>query len=507
MACTLAECSTAAPPTLNGLSSLITLPSCCSHPAPYELPRVCPPPLAHDAGGACQGGVGPQPLHARPAMPLQHPAGLKSFLPFQGEGAPTRLSLFHNFPNMDPVQKAVINHTFGVAPAPRKRQIITCSLCQIRFNSQNQADAHFQGTKHGRRLRAMESGKVKMESAKVKKVAEGAGGGATRQGAPQEAPEGADEGGGASTGAQPPRRAPPPGAPHGGLRGDPHGGVPPPKAESEEEKAKRLLYCALCKVAVNSQSQLEAHYKGSSRHGEYGNNTTHSFTRESCGRVNTVMRCGVAKGGSEVNTLTRAFRCELCDVVVNSESQLKQHVTSRRHKDKLAGKPPKQKLGPYSRVARKPTHSQHPRPSKLSFPKELATSLNGGYLLAPLHPSSGLASGVAHGKMAFAKEPLKTLGPPGFPGASAHRGRSGGGGVAAARGGGGRLAAPRGVHAAARPPDLHPRPGLPAGAAETGAGASADPARTLRGPVGAGTEASVEPLCVVRNCRRYPSKH
>ena len=32
--------------------------------------------------------------------------------------------------------------------------------------------------------------------------------------------------------------------------------------ESEEKKAKRLLYCSLCKVAVNSASQLQAHNSG-----------------------------------------------------------------------------------------------------------------------------------------------------------------------------------------------------------------------------------------------------
>lgn len=35
-----------------------------------------------------------------------------------------------------------------------------------------------------------------------------------------------------------------------------------PSVETEEEKAKRLLYCSLCKVAVNSASQLEAHNSG-----------------------------------------------------------------------------------------------------------------------------------------------------------------------------------------------------------------------------------------------------
>ncbi|KAG5836570.1 hypothetical protein ANANG_G00256740 [Anguilla anguilla] len=36
----------------------------------------------------------------------------------------------------------------------------------------------------------------------------------------------------------------------------------PSPGESEEDKAKKLLYCSLCKVAVNSLSQLEAHNKG-----------------------------------------------------------------------------------------------------------------------------------------------------------------------------------------------------------------------------------------------------
>lgn len=42
-----------------------------------------------------------------------------------------------------------------------------------------------------------------------------------------------------------------------------HGEVDtPPEDETEEEKAIRLLYCSLCKVAVNSASQLQAHNSG-----------------------------------------------------------------------------------------------------------------------------------------------------------------------------------------------------------------------------------------------------
>lgn len=60
----------------------------------------------------------------------------------------------------------------------------------------------------------------------------------------------------------------PPSVPESGqgvTKGEGGASVPaslPGGSKEEEEKAKRLLYCALCKVAVNSLSQLEAHNKG-----------------------------------------------------------------------------------------------------------------------------------------------------------------------------------------------------------------------------------------------------
>lgn len=48
--------------------------------------------------------------------------------------APSRLLPSLPF-QMDPVQKAVISHTFGV-PAPlKKKQFISCNICHLRFNS------------------------------------------------------------------------------------------------------------------------------------------------------------------------------------------------------------------------------------------------------------------------------------------------------------------------------------------------------------------------------------
>ncbi|KAJ3609104.1 hypothetical protein NHX12_023630 [Muraenolepis orangiensis] len=85
----------------------------------------------------------------------------------------------------------------------------------------------------------------------------------------------------------------------------------------------RLLYCSLCKVAVNSASQLQAHNSG----------TKHKTMLEA------------RRGGGAIKSFPRSgnktFHCEICDVHVNSETQLKQHISSRRHKDRAAGKPAK----------------------------------------------------------------------------------------------------------------------------------------------------------------------
>ena len=43
-----------------------------------------------------------------------------------------------SFFQMDPVQKAVMSHTFGPPLIKTKRPIISCNVCQIRFNSEVQ---------------------------------------------------------------------------------------------------------------------------------------------------------------------------------------------------------------------------------------------------------------------------------------------------------------------------------------------------------------------------------
>ncbi|KAM7382978.1 hypothetical protein PAMP_002668 [Pampus punctatissimus] len=135
-------------------------------------------------------------------------------------------------------------------------------------------------------------------------------------------------------------------------------------AETEEEKARRLLYCSLCKVAVNSASQLEAHNSGTKH-------KTMLEARSGVGTIKSFPRPGVksklaTSTKSSTGLQNKTFYCETCDVHVNSETQLKQHISSRRHKDRAAGKPAKPKYSPYS----KPQKGQTKQPVKLTLGKE-----------------------------------------------------------------------------------------------------------------------------------------
>ncbi|KAJ8282398.1 hypothetical protein COCON_G00049170 [Conger conger] len=158
--------------------------------------------------------------------------------------------------------------------------------------------------------------------------------------------------------------------------------APEPTAESEEEKAKKLLYCSLCKVAVNSLSQLEAHNTGSKH-------KTMLEARNGAGPIKSYPRPGsklkvqatTIKGSGLQN---KTFHCEICDVHVNSEIQLKQHISSRRHKDRVAGKPMKPKYSPYNKQQRSSTALA----AKLAFQKDLVKPLSPPFISSPFSPTT-----------------------------------------------------------------------------------------------------------------------
>ncbi|XP_032821228.1 zinc finger protein 385D-like isoform X3 [Petromyzon marinus] len=471
-------------------------------------------------GSPCPAG----PLHAPHVM--QPTLSLKPFLPFPLEAAATHthaLRLFSAFPAMDPMQKALLA-PFHLPLPPRKRHVISCNVCQLRFNSESQATAHYKGGKHAKRLKALEISKAKQagDTADQAEREPGKDGttpaqaacaptapsrgdasdpGPTEDGGPllaegasaslqaqRSASDGADPapgvGGGVSVAAQPgacsvargpldcssaastsghadepaeqdfagavPRQAAPSGAAAaadsavalgvaspcpedlGSSREGGYGGVElsgtgatvpccgptetdgakPSKlspalpsstrsgaassgpaedakacgdaaakdeddkggdAKAEgDEKAKAALFCSLCKVALNSQSQMEAHNNGSMHktllEAQSGGGSIKAYPRPGSR--------GAGAGTADPSGLqNKVFHCELCDVRVNSETQLKQHITSRRHKDRVAGKPPKPKFSPYTRLP----CTAGIISAKLAFPKDIGKAVAPGF--------------------------------------------------------------------------------------------------------------------------------
>uniref|UniRef100_S4RMS0 C2H2-type domain-containing protein n=1 Tax=Petromyzon marinus TaxID=7757 RepID=S4RMS0_PETMA len=329
---------------------------------------------------------------------------------------------------VDPVQKAVITHTFGVPILPRRKHSYSCSICQTRFNSETQAIAHFKGNKHAKRLKSLEGGMHKqskssgkdegnkafmMKSINLNVGRETHGEGRTvaeldsadkpsspstalgdNGKLPQPAPASASGGGVGGVAAA--------AGGGGGLEGEGGGsssssissvnsGTATLGTETEDEKSKRLLYCSLCKVVVNSQSQLDAHNNGVKHKTMFeawsGGGSIRAFPRPGC-KVSS--QNGSAAG---FGLQDKTFYCEICDVHVNSETQLKQHITSRRHKDRSAGKPPKPKFSPYNKQHRHSGPVTKFRACRASLAAAAAAAAAANPLgLAPGPPSSSAPS-------------------------------------------------------------------------------------------------------------------
>ncbi|KAM4627004.1 zinc finger protein 385B [Discoglossus pictus] len=354
--------------------------------------------LSSNSGSTCHTAALPA-LVRTPSLMMQPSLDIKPFMSFPMDSGPA-VGLFPNFNTMDPVQKAVINHTFGVSIPPKKKQVISCNVCQLRFNSDSQAEAHYKGSKHAKKLKSLNSTKNKQKSGSPKDVAKAImnsktnhksdqmririEGRLTRKRERVEKRQDDEEKWKAS----------------GSLS---HGlaeissffsksevaltavipaslitnGTAIPASESEEEKAKKLLYCSLCKVAVNSLSQLEAHNTGSKH-------KTMLEARNGAGPIKSYPRSGsrlkILNGSKGSGLQNKTFHCEICDVHVNSEIQLKQHISSRRHKDRVAGKPMKPKYSPYNKLQRSPSILA----AKLAFQKDMMKPLGPTFLSSPL---------------------------------------------------------------------------------------------------------------------------
>lgn len=375
-------------------------------------------------GGTCQSSALPA-LMRSPIPAMQPHLDIKPFLPFPLDTA-AAVSLFPNFnaemlnlslqhfpschqeiQTMDPVQKAVINHTFGVPLPPRRKQVISCNICQLRFNSDSQAGAHYKGTKHAKKLKALEAMKNKQKTVAAKDSVKTTFTSITTTTITASSDK-ADSSQETATISKVTTLA----AASDSVSTESISGTEKfftssscsttlPK-ETEEEKAKRLLYCSLCKVAVNSASQLEAHNSGSKH-------KTMLEARNGGGPIKAFPRPGIKGKTSPIKGVTtglqnKTFHCEICDVHVNSETQLKQHISSRRHKDRAAGKPPKPKYSPYNKLQR----NTNALALKLAFQKELAKPLAARLLPNPFAAAAAAAAAV-NSPFALRSGPAATL--------------------------------------------------------------------------------------------------
>ncbi|XP_041812765.1 zinc finger protein 385C [Chelmon rostratus] len=390
-----------------------------------------------------------------PGRPLQPQLDLKHLLPFRLNGS-SPLSLFPNFNTMDPVQKAVINHTFGVPQPLKKKQIISCNICHLRFNSTNQAEAHYKGHKHARKLKAMEAQKnrqrrageasstgrerdrdrdrerererdrdrsktstseaalpalmdtslvegtslqpdldpanleVKLEesprsSVMLTPVSEVSSVELVTLSPPHISPSSQLSETASDTSAPEVPEAAEAAGPNteSGSHADTSStnGEPRTDEDKDPKKSKAHLHCPVCKVTVNSVSQLEAHNSGTKHKLMLEG---HSVLPRRRGKVVAARAgCKSKRLGSKgsVGVPSKNFQCEVCEIFVNSETQLSQHMNSRRHKDRLAGKPPKPKFTPHSKS--QPSSSLA---TKLALQKQLTKSLTTGFLPSPLTP-------------------------------------------------------------------------------------------------------------------------
>ncbi|XP_010898107.2 zinc finger protein 385B isoform X1 [Esox lucius] len=436
-----------------------------------------------------------------PGRPLQTQLDLKHFLPLRVNSS-SPLSLFPNFntsglfcaQRMDPVQKAVINHTFGVAP-PKKKQIISCNICHLRFNSTNQAEAHYKGHKHARKLKAMDSQRNRQRGHSSPAGRERDSRKTVSEALPAmmdpSLTEKTCETPGLLLAPQPPAGLTPddsllrvplipmpvskaspldasvllspqvsPAVPqltelttdHRTLDGpiltaecdqalEPVQGqgetLGATRREGETEAvkksppAKQNLHCPVCKVTVNSSSQLEAHYRGSKHKQMLEGQACAQVRRRGKLMSSPRSTCRTKQPpGSGVGVTSQPFHCKMCEVSVNSEMQLKQHMNSRRHKDRLAGKPHKPKFSPYTKGQLNPALANvrwtgfpfggvtsamgklasHCQPSayspqtKLALQKQLSKALSAGFLASHLNPAT---------LCAMTSNPLALRGPPG----------------------------------------------------------------------------------------------
>ncbi|XP_051565084.1 zinc finger protein 385B isoform X4 [Myxocyprinus asiaticus] len=306
----------------NGKSHLKRVKQLNNGELPTASVSTAPAPLhsltsSASQGSSCHSNTLPT-LVRTPSLIMQSTLDMKPFMTFPVESS-SPVGLFPNFNTMDPVQKAVINHTFGVSIPPKKKQVISCNICQLRFNSDSQAEAHYKGSKHAKKLKAQDSTKNKQKSAATQ--------------------------------------------------------------DSSSKTVTNITTTSTisCTAVTASSSEQPGSKHKTMLEARNGAGPIKAYPRP--GSKLKVQAIQLNKGSGLQN---KTFHCEICDVHVNSEVQLKQHISSRRHKDKVAGKPTKPKYSPYNKQQR----SSNSLAAKLALQNDLVKPISPAFLPTPFSPTT-----------------------------------------------------------------------------------------------------------------------
>ncbi|KAI4895232.1 hypothetical protein NFI96_028002, partial [Prochilodus magdalenae] len=160
--------------------------------------------------------------------------------------------------------------------------------------------------------------------------------------------------------------------------------VPDAGAEPNREgrkNSKQNLHCPVCKVTVNSSSQLEAHFSGS-KHKLMLEGQCVQPRRRGGKVVSSRMNPRPKRHGNKnsATSSSQSYHCDVCDITVNSETQLKQNA-GLAGLSGGAGSAFGGVYHPYSLTTVTPQ-------TKLALQKELSKTLTAGFLSSPLTPAT-----------------------------------------------------------------------------------------------------------------------
>ncbi|XP_071525023.1 uncharacterized protein [Panulirus ornatus] len=203
----------------------------------------------------------------------------------------------------DPVSKAVMDNVIGRMPNKKPRLTVHCDVCKLEFSSQTVLDSHVAGSKHQRKLKSQELMRSLEETEK-------------------------------------------------GF---------------ERDEVSGVIRCIVCNVTVNSPQLLATHIAGNKhkqRALKRGSEGGTPSAKKMCSGVTgeDAMDCstisssngGTQSGGSEGSNIeipecvtkledTKGggkYLCNPCQAHCNSDQQLAQHLSSKKHLDKLSGRKP-----------------------------------------------------------------------------------------------------------------------------------------------------------------------